>query len=238
MKYKLIKSYSDFMLNETLKTTNIDTTIDIVDWEISLMHFENTIVKNDNKIELTLYNFNYIRGIRLSLEYFDSLFIDRHGWFPSTMKLINISDMYNNLSYNEEYLIKNQTTLNKVTIVYEPKFDLLLDVPNKMYHLTIQSYEDKILTKGLIPKSKSKLSKHLDRIYLCSDVEYCYKLITRMKVEYDYINNPHLDTKWVIFEIDMEGLDIKLYSDPNYKNKGSYVVDNIPPNRITLFDKE
>lgn len=238
MKYKLISSYSEFMLNETLKTTNIDTTINMVDREISLMHFENTVIKNDNKIELTLFNFNYIRGIKSSLEYFDSLFIDRCGWFPSNMKLITISGNYNNLSYNEEYLIKNQSTLSKITIVYEPKFDLLLDIPNKMYHLSIHSYEDKIIKNGLIPKSKSKLSKHLDRIYLCFDVQDCYKLITRMKVEYDYINNEHLNTKWIIFEIDMVGLDIKLYSDPNYKNKGSYVVDNIPPTKITIYDKE
>ena len=162
--YKLITSYSEFVLNETLKTTDIDKTVDNIDNEITLMHYENTVIKKDNKIELTLYNFNYIRGIELSLKYFDSLFIDRHGWFPSNMKLVNISDKYNNISYDEDYLIKNQTNLSEVTIVYEPKFDLSLSVPSIMYHLTIKAYAYKILKDGLKPKSKSKLSKHLDRV--------------------------------------------------------------------------
>ena len=110
-----------------------------------------------------------------------------------------------------------------------------------MYHLSIQNFENDIIKKGLIPKSKSKISKHLDRIYLCDDVDACYKLISQMKVDYMIKKSKNqkydINYKWIIFEIDMKDLELNIYDDPNYLN-GFFIVDNINPSKISIYDKE
>jgi hypothetical protein len=96
---------------------------------------------------------------------------------------------------------------------------------------------------GLIPKSKSKLSKHLDRIYLCSDSKDCYNLISKMNFIYGMkkLSNKknNLNIKWIIYEVDMDNSYIKFYRDPNYSGSTSgYIIDNIPSDKIKIFDKE
>ena len=100
---------------------------------------------------------------------------------------------------------------------------------------------NKVFKIGLVPKSKSKLSIHLDRIYLCSDPNDCFKLISQMKFYYRELrmNNKRniINDKWVIYEIDNKESNIDLYEDPNYK-LGFYCIDNIPPKIITIYSKE
>jgi hypothetical protein len=106
-------------------------------------------------------------------------------------------------------------------------------------------YNDKILKYGLYPKSKSKLSSHIDRVYLCNSLKDCEYLIPQMKLHYSDekdINYYELDnkkwrknTKWVIYKINDESL--KLYKDPRYMH-GYYTMDNINPNNISIFSLE
>ena len=229
--YKLIKSYSEFVLNETLKTHDIDKTIYNIDWELSLMYYEFNIIKVDNMIELELKNLDHLK---IKLDHLDSLFIDRHGWFPSKMILTKQNGMSNKLAYSEEKILKIND-LSIVKIVYEPKYDIERVIPDKLYHLTIREYINKINKNGLVPKSKSKLSNHLDRIYVCKDQSDCYKLIAKMKLY--FLDKKHIDFRYVIYEIDMIGLNIKMYNDPNF-SKGYYIIDNINKERLTIVDKE
>ena len=239
MKYEFIKKWSDFILNETLKTNDIDIVIKQVESDIRLSGIECNVSKDDTKIELELLNFNDLIELQVMFDYLNSLFIDRNGWFPSKMKLFN-NKSNNTLKYDENYLFNNQKTLNKITITYEPKFDKIVDIPNKLYHLSIQEYTDKILKNGLIPKSKNKKTIHLDRIYLCSNPEDCYHLIPNMK--YDYVKRKNINklnkinTDWIIYEIDTKNIE-KLYKDPNYIDKGYYIVDNINPKDIIIYDE-
>ena len=240
MKYEFIKKWSDFILNETLKTNDIDIVIKQVDSDIRLSGIECNVSKDDTKIELELLNFNDLIELQVMFDYLNSLFIDRNGWFPSKMKLFN-NKSNNTLKYDENYLFNNQKTLNKIIITYEPKFDKIVDIPNKLYHLSIQEYTGKILKNGLIPKSKNKKTIHLDRIYLCSNTEDCYHLIPNMK--YDYVKRKNINklnkinTDWIIYEIDTKNIE-KLYKYPNYIDKGYYIVDNINPKDIIIYDKE
>ncbi len=238
--YKLIDTFSEFILNETLKTHDVDLSIKNINTELSLMRYNFEISKKDNIIELLLKGFRYIQNPHISLEHINSLFIDRHGWYPSKMILFDLVGSNNILSYDEEYLYDKIQYLETVTIIYEPKFDLLIKNPNKCYHLSIQEYENSTLGKGLMPKSKSKLSRHLDRIYLCKDVSDCYNLIAKMKADYmiKKKGKSKINTKWIIYEINMIGKKIDLYEDPNYKDKGFYCVDNIEKDRIKIYDKE
>lgn len=234
-----IKTYSDFILNETLKTHDIDLTISNLETNLSLQRYDFEIINNQNNtFKICLFNFNKIQNFYLCLSNLNSLVIDRHGWFPSKINMINISGMTNLISYDEDFIIKNGKYLNTIEIYYEPKFDIELNIPNFLYHLSIQEYERSILSKGLIPKSKSKLSKHLDRIYLCDRIEDCKSLISRMKLH--YYNRPiesKINDKWVIYKIDTSDLDIKLYRDPNYEN-GYYTIDNIPMSKIKISERE
>jgi hypothetical protein len=240
-----ITTYSEFMLNETLKTHDINLTFNNVNRELSLLRINFNIDINLNKIEITLLGFRFLRDIKSYLDVLNNLLIDRHGWFPSEMEIINISNMKKILPYDEDFLLdmENNLYFQDVKIIYEAKYDRLVSVSNKLYHLSIQEYEKSVLKSGLIPKSKSKLSKHLDRIYLCSDPKDCYNLIPKMNFIWGmnkFSNKKSkINTKWIIYEIDTNGLDLKLYSDPNYTNStASYTIDNIPISNILVFKKE
>lgn len=106
------------------------------------------------------------------------------GWFPSTMIMTNISGMINNFQYNKDYLIKNMNFIEKVNITFESKFDIESTLPDKLYHLSIKKFENSILKSGISPKSKSKVSYHDIRIYLCKNILGCKSLIPNMKIFY------------------------------------------------------
>jgi len=240
-----ITTYSEFMLNETLKTHDINLTLNNVNRELSLLRINFKLNINNNKIEITLLGFRYLRDIKSYLDVVNSLLIDRHGWFPSEMEIINTSSLKIISPYDESILLNSDNNLyyQDVKIIYEAKYDTLKKTPNKLYHLSIQEYETNIIKNGLFPKSKSKLSKHLDRIYLCSDAKDCYNLIPKMNFIYGMgkFNNKKskINTKWIIYEIDSKKLDLNLYIDPNYTNSTAvYTIDNIPSGNLTIYDKE
>jgi hypothetical protein len=228
--HNFIKKYSDFILNETLKTHDIGISISNINRELSLQGNINfSLFKENNNIKCILHNFNYNQSLPLMFDYINNLFIDRHGWFPSIMNLEYLSGKKSDVPYDEDFLVENSKYISEVSIIYEGKYDLETStLTNVLYHLSIQEYEKNILKFGLIPKSKSKLSKHLDRIYLSSNLNDCYNLITKMK--WYYIGNikekNKINIKWVIYEIDTKELKINLYKDPN--SNGYYTIDNIP----------
>lgn len=243
MRYKFIDKYSDFILNETLKTYDQKQTIDFINTELSLMKIKFELSElARNKIKLKWFPEWKDRDVfKSEIEYLQSLFIDRFGWFP-TLMIIDTEKFKNyKIPYDKSILLSKNKLLDKVEIIFEAKYDIEINIPDKLYHLSIQEYEKSILNNGICPKSKSKLTKHLDRIYVCIDVDKCYELIPRMKLEYKnliYFNSKNkIDYKWIIYEINTKKLDIKLYQDPNYIG-GYYVIENIHPNNIKIIDKE
>jgi hypothetical protein len=241
--YKFIKTWSDFILNETLKTNCVDFVIKNVSTELNLSHIKNDMCKDGNKIELKIYDFFKLHNLDVVFDYINSLMIDGNGWFPSRYILYNLKGIKNELIYNEDYLKYNQKFLKEVIIIYEPKYDIVENnKPEKLYHLSIQEFKDGVLKNGLLPKSKNKQTKHLDRIYVCKYINDCYFLIPKMRNTYTYnvfknnLNN--INYKWIIYEIDIKGLDVILYKDPNYTDKGYYIIDNIKPETIKISDLE
>jgi hypothetical protein len=248
---ELITTFSSFLykINEGLiKTYDINDTVRLVETEMDLMscYDFNIIANSNNTISLTLNRFNILDNINLKFQHINSMMINRYGWFPSVMKMENISGMKNKLSYDEYFLVRNKKRLRKIEIIYESKFDIEIDnKPNDLYHLSIQSYKNNILKYGLIPKSKSKLSKHLDRICVCDNIDSCKVLIPKMLVYYNLLEDeeivggkkPKRNIKWIIFKINSSNLDIKLYKDPNYPH-GYYITDNIPSKNIIVVEEE
>ena len=196
---------------------------------------------SDNIIHFEILNFNKLSNISETFDAIESYFTNMMGWFPSLVTITNISDMSNTIQYNRDYLIKSMSFINKVNILFESKFDIEVTIPEKLYHLSIKEFEKDILRNGISPKSKSKVSYHDSRIYLCKHILGCKALIPNMKMIYyqQKWSNPKskIDDRWVIYEVDTRGLDIKLYTDPNYIG-GYYILSNITPENIKIIETE
>ena len=243
----IINNFNEYLLNETLKTYDINLTLNRVRSEINLLRIDATIRIEDSKIIININNVRYNHVFGLCLDVINTTMIDRFGWFPSKMEMVNWVGRKNTKSYNSKDLLDIYEDLDNVEITYEAKYDLESNIPNKLYHLSIQEFETKILKNGLSPRAGNKLTKHFDRIYVCNNIEDCKKLISRMKIifyEKTY-KNPKLklNDKWVIYEIDTNlpnkphDFKLKIFKDPNYDN-GYYLVDNINPQNIKIVDKE
>ena len=237
-----IKYWSDFILDETLKTTEINYSVEDIFDELSLSGIKCKLEKENNNIKLIIYNFNTLDVINIMFDYINSLIIDRHGWFPSKIRIVKLNDTQNTIKYDQEYVIENKNDIKEIIITYEAKFGITTDIPKKLYHLSIKEYKDSILKYGLVPKSKNKKSIHLDRIYFCKNVNDCKLLIYDMKYDYEKIKqeNPKntINIEWIIFEINTDDLHINLYKDPSFNNKGYYCINNIPPKYITVYEEE
>jgi hypothetical protein len=197
--------------------------------------------ESDNLIHFEILFFNKLSEISKAFDAVESYFINMMGWFPSMMKIISLSGMENDIQYNKDYLIKNMSFISKVNIIFESKFDIESNIPDKLYHLSIKEFQKSILKTGISPKSKSKISYHDSRIYVCKSILACKTLIPNMKMIYNQQkwSNPKskINDTWIIYEIDTKDLDIKLYYDPNYLG-GYYTLSNIPPKNIKIIDFE
>jgi hypothetical protein len=230
-------NYIDMLSEGLLKSYDIDFVIEKSKQRLSVINIKHNIVKlPNNTIKITFFNFNKVY-IDPLFNFLNSNFTNLFGWFPSHMSMTNLSGMENQMNYDENYLISTYEYLDEVSIIYESKFDIESDIPNEVYHISIQEYEDKILKSGIVPKTKSKISEHGDRIYICKTSDDCEEMISKMKF-YFFNKNPLINTKWIIYKIDTSGLEFKLYKDPNFINKGFYLLGNIPPSNISVFSKE
>jgi hypothetical protein len=234
-----IYSFEDFLnkINEGLiKTHDINLVINSSYRNLSVIRLPFNIIQlSNNTIKLTIQNINSSIDIKTTFKVLEKNFINLFGWFPSYMYMTNTQGMQKQTSYDEIYLIKNYKSLTEISIIYESKFDKSSHIPNKLYHISIQEYEDKILKYGLYPKSKNKMSIHDNRIYVYKSPQDCYDLIPNLKMW--YYGKKKLNTKWIIYEIDPNKID-KLYNDPNFINKGYYTLNNIKSENISIFDKE
>lgn len=243
----IIYNFNEYLLNETLKTYDINLTADKVRNEINLQRINANVSIINDKIIIQINDIMYNHTFGLCLDVINVMMINWFGWFPSQMKMVNWLNQPNTKMYNKEVLIEKYKDLKNVEITYEAKYDLQDNIPDKLYHLSIQQFEKKILDNGLSPKAGNKLTKHFDRIYVCDNITDCKNLIPRMKLIFyeKKFNNPKLklNDKWIIYEINTNlpnkpnDFILKLFKDPNYKN-GYYLVDNIPPQNIIIVDKE
>jgi len=100
-------NWSDFILDETLKTTDIDFSVENIFDELSLSGIDCKLEKENNRIKLTIYNFDKMYVIDSMFNYINSLIIDRHGWFPTKIRIIKLDDMQNTIKYKGFYCIDN-----------------------------------------------------------------------------------------------------------------------------------
>jgi hypothetical protein len=223
--------YSSKYINDLLKKLKFDISV----------NFENDI------IYLSFNNFNKIDKQKID-DLFDTLsatMTNMFGWFPSSMLIELDNGLSRYKKYDEDEIKLKYSILSRLTIEYDSKFDDVVNYKGDLFHLSIQDYNNKILKYGLFPKSKSKISSHIDRIYLCKTVQDCVNLIPAMKLHYSdeksvnhfELNNKkwNKNTNWIIYKIKNKGY--KLYKDTRYKF-GFYTMENIKPEDISIEIKE
>lgn len=250
-----IYKFEDYInaINEGLIITYpIDKTINDITNLISSYNIDFKINNFNNKFEIELDNISSIPNFEKILNIILDSLLNLYGWFPSKVKIVGIFGNSREYKFNKNYILYNLKNHKSATMTFESKFDEVTQVPDRLYHLSIQQFSKDIDQKGLICKGKSKLTKHDydGRIYLCKSIKDCKILIPRMKFFYeeeklDIIRNPNnprgkynKNTKWIIYEIDTKLENIKkLYKDPNYLN-GYYYLDNINRKSISVIDSE
>lgn len=152
------------------------------------------------------------------------------------LDLTDYLPIINNLGYFVSRKCINKVWYNYIdpiignisSIIIEPKFDLLSETPPILYHVTLSKNNKSISTIGLIPKSNNKKTTHPERIYFTKDFNVSIKL---SKILYKDIPSSDIS----IWEINTNGLDIKLYEDINFKKYGFYILSNIPPTNLKLI---
>ena len=150
-----------------------------------------------------------------------------YGWYLAKTTYDFFDDEY----FPEEIIDMNYTALEEVLadeddsimFTFERKYDKeYTGTDTTLYHITDEKYLNKIMRVGLVPKAKHKIAVHPDRVYL---------MLTRKEIDTLY-DNVSIDIEDpIILEVDISGLDLKLYYDPNMP-QAVYTLSNIPPKNI------
>lgn len=110
--------------------------------------------------------------------------------------------------------------IRRPVITIEPKYGKVSNnIPTILYHATESSNVDNIMKIGLVPKSKSRMSEHPDRIYAAISREISMSFATH------FIYGLHFPA---MLTIDTQKINNKWYEDPNLEG-GLYTTTNISP---------
>lgn len=223
MKFILSKEeYLNSITEGLIRSSDIPTTLRICERFLKqiLSSDKYCLVDNGSIIILKLL----VSDLELYKEKINSMFVNISGWFPYEYIYYDMDD--NELS-TSKYMLE-QTDAYMVEIYFEGKFvETEQDSRNLnykyFYHVSPSIYKDKILTIGLVPKTKSKISYHPDRIYLTTSVNDCIHLAYQFNYPVGQFS---------IFKIENYGF--KICKDIQYNN-GYYVMNNISSKYITLI---
>jgi len=226
--------YSDeFALNEGLITTwPLEKTISV----LRSSKFNVHPMKN-NTFKLVLSSYQRLnKAITLA---------SNLGWFPSYVETFVGDVRVDRDKYNASTVESMFDDVETASITFEAKYDIAVhDVPKYLYHLAPRNVAAKILKFGLSPKSKSAVSSHPPRVYLGKTKHDVLLLLKRMAFVVKSI-----DGKFWLLKINTNLIpayfmvlnsvqrDNKLYSDPNFLDKGLYTLNTIPPSAIE-FEEE
>jgi len=240
--------YEYYKLNEFLNhTLDIEKAIKNIHTDLFLIN-KNMLYDSDvvfdidgKKLIINFLNKNYkvddlkkIISSILSTGYFVS------QYFLSTNKIENYLIIDDNMFFKE---FSNKDII-KFELICEPKFlDNIVNLENKIYHISNEIYKNDILYNGLCPKcSKRKKSYHPERIYFCTNKKDIQQMLNSIKF-IDMMNTKNVKD-YIVFEIDTKNLktnnfsgdvvDVVFYKDPN--SDGVYTYENISPKNIKVYN--
>lgn len=226
----LLEKYKDeyeLNLNEGLiKTAPLGQSVSILKRKFPSWKFHYTEQDNYFVIQLLRKNGG------MELQYFDELLplLNNLGWFISWTEVLT-KDSSTQDKYKEAAVRKalEDDSVISIALGCEAKFDQKVNkIPDVLYHVTPNQNWDKIKNVGLVPKSRSKASYHPERVFLAKTEKYAEDLGKKF-----YRKTGIKD--WTLLRIDtalIPGDYFRLYKDPNYKGRGYYSLNNIPPQAI------
>jgi hypothetical protein len=155
------------------------------------------------------------------------------GWIPT---YFTVGNDKKTIPYESDEIFGSYLNTGKtIKLTFDAKFDNEYGESEfssgVAYHVTPMGYKEKILEKGLAPKSKNKKAAHSARIYLSIGMGGIDKILQDPKFY-------PKETQFVIFKIDMKSLlrerSIRFFEDPAFVGFGCYTYENIPPKFITI----
>jgi len=155
------------------------------------------------------------------------------GWFPSYFAVKDSENKFKQSAYTLNKMMQYaESRPAYLDLYFEAKYDVEeYKIPDTLYHVTTDTAYEKILRLGLSPKSRSKKAFHPDRIYFTKDLDVAKELSGRLKSYYPGGADPvilKVNTKYI------PGNYFKLYRDPQFRGKGYYSLNNVPPDAIEL----
>ena len=176
--------------------------------------------------------------------------IKQFGWFISDIRIPRKGKDLSSL------LDLKKISFDLAYVRIEPLRSGLEPLPKVIYHLTpLSTWESKIKTFGLSPKSKSVKAQHPARVYFLKSLDHIEELakqISKARIQSNNHSSEKFDvhshlSKWAVLEIDTS-LIPKIKKDTTYfalhrdtKSKspdGSpalYSLNYVPPKAITLL---
>lgn len=136
-------------------------------------------------------------------------------------------------------VIKNpkEITDGWYVLKFEPKFqenaNKLLEKEKYLYHITLKSYKNKILTNGFVPYSRNQKFSYPERIYfMLGSNSPLDTLSLARQLSVEKFGREEMN-KYCAFRISVEKLPnrIVFHQDVN-KNGSVWTTDNIPPSTI------
>lgn len=165
------------------------------------------------------------------------------GWFCSQIRGAGKYGA-DDVKYTATNLRRYFEKYDELMLLFEPKYDIEVSLVGieYLYHFTTKINWHRIKKHGLTPRTSSKTATHPERVYLTfsvSDAEKLSKKIANRRVvdpdpKHKYSGD--VDSA-VILRIHVDSLPdgFRLFSDPNFLNKGGFTLNSIRPSAITLF---
>lgn len=210
-----------------IRTYSISVTIPIIQRQFPF--FKIGVDKSRQKfwIEWAIEDHNKIDLIKLVQ------LINTYGWFFAIMYIDMVFEKPIDKSFDlKEFtqIFKNQS-YTKIKLIISAKYAVEVDsqrIPKILYHVTPTVNVDKILKIGLVPKSRSKLAFHPERVHLAKDL-IGTQIIQHKQTEITGI------TKWSTLRINTNYIQgpFILFYDPDMEG-GYYTLNNIPPYAIEV----
>jgi hypothetical protein len=259
--YKLLEKlkFIDNQLKEGLIMTHDPySSMNVIKTETGIkgIDFEEIYAENNKILINGIYNIT----INLLTEFL--ILIENLGYLISKVYTKDKNEkitVYTLDQFETSYFYKNLDAIKdkNINLLLDPKFSTIHKLKsNILYHVTEDKFLDRIMSQGLVPRSKNTISNYPERIYFTYDIEDS-KLYMKNKRGY-YLMNPNKDytipnnpkdekerdkmlkhdfieRKFIILQITANNFDnLIFYEDPHFPNRGIYTYDNIPNNQISI----
>ena len=218
-KYNYIFDYNKYINN----VENLSNKDDLILNTKNRPYYEGLISTCDPIKTKTILNKRFPE-LNIQIEEDGNIYIQK---FKYNIKHYNI--LFNNLGYyiadltidGKEWLTEFNDNDFILALRIELKYDTKIEnIPNILYHVSSDKFTKNIEKIGLIPKSKNKLSKHPDRIYVTDNLEQAELFSNHYK---SIGENP------IIWKINTNNIEnLILYKDYNFTPGGFYILKNIP----------